>query len=185
MTKVSREKIIDAARELFREKGYAGASMQDLADMVGLRKASLYMRFPNKESLVPEVLNTTLEETFDLPDIGSADWRAAYEQIIRSIANSLTARKRCVGFHLAYGIGEDTPLAKQSVKDFFQGHRDRMTEVLEKGMPRDEASVLAADALVRLEGATLLLALFNERDAMDRAIDATLAALPATEKQGV
>ena len=60
MTKVSRDKIIHAARELFREKGYAGASMQDLADEVGLRKASLYMRFPNKESLVPEVLKSQI-----------------------------------------------------------------------------------------------------------------------------
>ncbi|NTJ42795.1 TetR/AcrR family transcriptional regulator [Agrobacterium larrymoorei] len=183
MTKVSRDKIIHAARELFREKGYAGASMQDLADEVGLRKASLYMRFPNKESLVPEVLDSTLEETFDIPDIDRVEWRKAFEMIVLSIAKSLSERKRCVGFHLAYGIGEDTPLAKQAVKDFFQGHRDRMTEVLEKGMPREKAEILAADALVRLEGATLLLALFDEREAMDRAVSATLDSLPEPGKR--
>src|SRR5680860_816646 len=34
--------IIDAAAEVFHEKGYAGASIQDVADAVGILKGSLY-----------------------------------------------------------------------------------------------------------------------------------------------
>ena len=48
--------------------------MQNLANRVGLQKASLYMRFPNKEALVPEVLNLTLSETFDHLDVEGAEW---------------------------------------------------------------------------------------------------------------
>lgn len=177
MTKVSKEKIIQEARELFREKGYVGASMQDLADKVGLRKASLYMRFPNKEALVPEVLSLTLQETFARPEISSSDWYTAYEAVVRAIAGSLMDRKRCVGFHLAYGVGDDTPVAKEAVRTFFQAHRDRMTDILEKAMPRDAASILATDALATLEGATLLLAVFDDPAAMERAIDTVLAAV--------
>lgn len=177
MTKVSKEKIIREARELFREKGYVGASMQDLADKVGLRKASLYMRFPNKEALVPDVLGLTLDETFSQPDIASSDWYTAYEALVRAIADSLMDRRRCVGFHLAYGVGDDTPIAKQAVRAFFEAYRDRMTDILEKAMPRQLASVTAADALVRLEGATLLLAVFDDQTAMERAVDAVLAAV--------
>lgn len=177
MTKVSREKIIQEARELFREKGYVGASMQDLADKVGLRKASLYMRFPNKEALVPEVLSLTLDETFTQPDIDGSDWYGAYESVVRAIASSLTDRKRCVGFHLAYGVGDDTPIAKEAVRNFFQAHRDRMTDILAKAMPRDVASIIATDALVRLEGATLLLSVFDDADAMERAVAAVMAAV--------
>lgn len=47
--KVARTEIVKAAQELFRQCGYAGASMQALATRVGLQKASLYMRFENKE----------------------------------------------------------------------------------------------------------------------------------------
>lgn len=177
MTKVSKEKIVLEARELFREKGYVGASMQDLADKVGLRKASLYMRFPNKEALVPEVLSLTLDETFSQPDIEASDWYTAYEAVVRAIADSLMDRKRCVGFHLAYGVGDDTPIAKETVRNFFQSHRDRMTAILEKAMPRDIASITATDALVRLEGATLLLAVFEDRGPMERVVDAVLAAV--------
>ncbi|MGI2032908.1 TetR/AcrR family transcriptional regulator [Rhizobium panacihumi] len=173
--KVSKEQITAAARDLFREKGYAGASMQDLADRVGLRKASLYMRFPNKEALVPEVLEMTLHETFSQPGINNADWKVAYETVIRSIAETLTDRQRCVGFHLAYGIGEDTPVAKQAVRAFFQAHLDRMSDILAKTMQRDTAVIIAADDLARLEGATLHLALFDDPTAMNRAVDVALA----------
>ncbi|MEB2844930.1 TetR family transcriptional regulator [Rhizobiales bacterium RZME27] len=172
--KVSKDEIILAARELFREKGYAGASMQDLADRVGLRKASLYMRFPNKEALVPEVLEMTLNTTFSQPGISSPDWKTAYEAVIRSIAAALTDRHRCVGFHLAYGIGDDTPLAKQAVRDFFRSHLDRMTDILARAMPRETATIIAADDLARLEGATLHLALFDDPTSMKRAVDLAL-----------
>lgn len=173
--KVAKADIILAARELFREKGYAGASMQDLADRVGLRKASLYMRFPNKEALVAEVLNITLDEMFLDCVMERADWDSDYEFIVRSMATTLNHRKRCVGLHLAYGVGDDTPAAKAAVRVFFQSYRDRLTEILSRAIPREIAVVLAADALVRIEGATLLLSLFDDLGAMNRAVDAVLA----------
>jgi TetR/AcrR family transcriptional regulator, transcriptional repressor for nem operon len=173
--KVAREGIVSAARELFRRKGYVGASMQDLAEEVGLKKASLYMRFPNKEALVPEVLDFTLRETLDLPDIGDQPWEIAYERLIRAIARDLSTRKRCVGMHLAYGVGDDTPIAKEAVRVFFQSLRNSLAAILARAMPQQMAETLAGDALVRLEGATLLIAVFDETDTMDRAVAAVLA----------
>ncbi|WP_245581881.1 hypothetical protein [Phyllobacterium phragmitis] len=41
-------------------------------------------------------------------------------------------------------------------------------------MPWKIAETIAADALVRLEGATLLLALFDDSHAMERVVDAVL-----------
>jgi TetR/AcrR family transcriptional regulator, transcriptional repressor for nem operon len=173
--KVAREDIVSAARELFRQKGYVGASMQDLADQVGLKKASLYMRFPNKEALVPEVLDLMLKETLDLPEIADQSWETAYERVVRAIADNLTIRKRCVGMHLAYGVGDETPVAKEAVRVFFQSLRNGLSGILVRAMPQKAAETLAADALVRLEGATLLIAVFDETDTMDRAVRAVLA----------
>lgn len=165
-----------AARELFRDKGYAGASMQDLAQRIGLKKASLYMRFANKEALVPEVMELLLRETLsdaDIDDAG-ADWYAAYSALVRSLAGTLSERKRCVGLHLAYGMGDETPIARQAVCAFFLSLRARMTAILAEKMPRGRAETLAADALVRLEGATLMIAVFNDVTPMERAVEAVL-----------
>jgi AcrR family transcriptional regulator len=44
--------IFAAAVSIFRKKGYHAASMQDLADAVGLQKASLYYYVSSKEDLL-------------------------------------------------------------------------------------------------------------------------------------
>jgi TetR/AcrR family transcriptional regulator, cholesterol catabolism regulator len=41
--------IIDAAASVFARRGFHGASTQDIADVLGVRQASLYYYFPSKE----------------------------------------------------------------------------------------------------------------------------------------
>ena len=49
------DEIIDAAASVFAERGYHGASTQDVADRLGMRQASLYYYFPSKESALEQV----------------------------------------------------------------------------------------------------------------------------------
>jgi AcrR family transcriptional regulator len=41
--------ILDAAASIFARRGFHGASTQDIADVLGVRQASLYYYFPSKE----------------------------------------------------------------------------------------------------------------------------------------
>lgn len=50
-----RAKIVDAAARVFAERGYHGASTQDIADLLGMRQASLYYYFASKEAALEEV----------------------------------------------------------------------------------------------------------------------------------
>lgn len=43
------EEIMDAAARVFAGKGFHGASTQDIADVLGIKQASLYHYFPSKE----------------------------------------------------------------------------------------------------------------------------------------
>lgn len=52
----SAHRICAAALEHFAERGYDGASLNEVAEMVGMRKASLYAHFKNKDALFLEVL---------------------------------------------------------------------------------------------------------------------------------
>src|SRR5258706_15276728 len=56
----TRSQIVRVARELIQTRSYLGFSFQDIADRVGIRKASLYHHFPSKEALGVEVLRETL-----------------------------------------------------------------------------------------------------------------------------
>lgn len=51
-----RERVIQQARELFLEQGYAAASMQQIADAVGVNKATLYHYFRDKQALFIAVM---------------------------------------------------------------------------------------------------------------------------------
>jgi len=53
----SKRQILDCAARVFREKGYAAASLRDIASAVGMRTASMYYHFGSKDEIVAEVLN--------------------------------------------------------------------------------------------------------------------------------
>ena len=52
-----RAEMIAAAARLFSERGYHGASIQHLADALGLQKGSVYAHIGSKEELLFEVVN--------------------------------------------------------------------------------------------------------------------------------
>jgi TetR/AcrR family transcriptional regulator len=56
-----KDAILDEATRLFAERGYEGTSMADLAERVGLRKASLFHHFASKEQLRKAVLERLVQ----------------------------------------------------------------------------------------------------------------------------
>lgn len=59
---VSREDIIRAAAQVFRERGFHGTTMQQIADAVGLQKGSLYHHISSKEELLHDVMMAGLTQ---------------------------------------------------------------------------------------------------------------------------
>ena len=57
-----RRSILDAAAKVLAGKGYAGMTLQDVADEIGIYAASIYYYFPSREDLVREVAFMALEK---------------------------------------------------------------------------------------------------------------------------
>jgi AcrR family transcriptional regulator len=57
----TRKRILDAAARAFRDKGYAGTRLADVAELAGMRTGSLYYHFKTREELVDEVLRLGLQ----------------------------------------------------------------------------------------------------------------------------
>lgn len=62
--KGTEEKILIAARQVFIEKGLAGARMQDIADKAEINKAMLHYYFKNKEMLFEVIFRETAGKLF-------------------------------------------------------------------------------------------------------------------------
>ena len=52
--------ILDAALEVFGERGLAGAKLDDIAKRAGVSKGTIYLYFPNKEELFREVVRAVV-----------------------------------------------------------------------------------------------------------------------------
>ena len=58
---MTREDILEAAAQVFRQKGFHGASMNDIAEAVSLQKASLYHHVSSKPEILLEILDRALQ----------------------------------------------------------------------------------------------------------------------------
>ena len=70
----TREEILEAALDLFSVNGYEATSISQLADAVGIRKASLYSHFANKQDILDTVVEIVLREYADHSIFVRADW---------------------------------------------------------------------------------------------------------------
>ncbi len=59
----TRARILDAAAKIFRERGYAGARLTDIAAAAGMQAGSLYYHFESREDLVAELVRAAWERT--------------------------------------------------------------------------------------------------------------------------
>lgn len=55
-TATNKEKILYTAIELFAQKGYSSVSMREIAGRVGIKAASIYNHFKNKEFILEEIM---------------------------------------------------------------------------------------------------------------------------------
>jgi DNA-binding transcriptional regulator YbjK len=72
------DEILQAAIEIFHQKGYAAASIQDVADTVGVLKGSLYHYIDSKEDLLARIFEGSgLARSRAPPSTGCASSPAA------------------------------------------------------------------------------------------------------------
>jgi AcrR family transcriptional regulator len=88
--RLRKEEIVAEATRLFAERGYDGASMGDLAERVGLRKASLFHHFPSKDVLYGIVLEQLLEGVKSVM-LAAAASEGSFEERLDALSDALTA----------------------------------------------------------------------------------------------
>lgn len=93
-----REEIVQAARTLFREKGYHGTTIRDIAQKSGILSGSLYTHIHSKEDLLFEITNDVADQFLEgLQSVVAADldavdrFRRALQAHIDVVARNLDA----------------------------------------------------------------------------------------------
>lgn len=70
----TREQIVETALDLFSVYGYEATSISQIADAVGIRKASLYSHFGSKQEILETVIDVVLTGYAEHSIFANADW---------------------------------------------------------------------------------------------------------------
>jgi AcrR family transcriptional regulator len=143
------ERILDAAEELFAERGYAGTSLRGVASVVGIRIPSLYNHFESKEALYAAVLERDLRPVFRALsdyDVRGRDDGADPRKLVETLMRVMVEHPRLAGLiqHETLTGGEHlTPMLRSWMTPIF-ARADELVEVGSAGSrwDRDELSLL-------------------------------------------
>ena len=123
-----RKEILHAALRAFREHGYHGTTLDDIAERFGVRKTALYHYFPDKEAILYACHRESLAELDRIirgvRSLGSATDQLAY--VIREHVRVMTDTLE--GSPLAFEV---TALSAERQRDVIAG-RDRYERALRR-----------------------------------------------------
>jgi AcrR family transcriptional regulator len=137
------QQVIHAAIDVFLRYGYARATMADIAKAAGLTRPTLYLSFPDKESIFRAVIETMVEIKFTAIRDGVAR-RAGFDAKLQFACETWGAE----GFEMV--------LANPDAKDMFDigftpvlksylAFEHLLTDIIRKPVEQAGLSVKAAD----------------------------------------
>ena len=70
----TKREILEASLDLFSVQGFEATSISQIASAVGIRKASLYSHFENKQAILDALVKDVLEQYAEHSIFAKADW---------------------------------------------------------------------------------------------------------------
>jgi AcrR family transcriptional regulator len=184
----TKDRMIAAARRLFREHGYLGTALSDVVSESAAPRGSIYFHFPGgKEELASEVI--LLHAGDHIAHINRA---AAATNTARQLIEAFMGRERDELISTDYREGcamapiaiETTPASAQLSDANRRAFQDLITtlaaRLTEKNVPVSRATQLATNVWSSVEGALILSRVLRSPEPFDLAI-ALLAATAETE----
>ncbi|WP_049630379.1 TetR/AcrR family transcriptional regulator [Cellvibrio sp. pealriver] len=172
--KVSREqaaenrgKILQAAAQLFREKGFDGIGIADLMKKVGLTHGGFYGHFASKEDLMSQACDYAVDELLELGQVNNPASAKEGNRYKTFITRYLSGEHRdnpgqgCLMAALGADAARQTPQVKQAFTQSF----NRLLNALIQLLP------LTKTPAARREQAILTMATLVGAQVMARAVD--------------
>ena len=167
------DQILDLAETLIQTRGYSAFSYQDIADGLGIRKASIHYHFHSKADLGIAVIEryigrfdaalTTIADDQSQSSMAMLDY---YVQPYLQFAS--TPDRVCLSGALAGEMLALPPAMRERVDFFFKTHQAWLTKILRRGVTRGEFKLVAPASKVArfvfgaLQGALLVKRTTND-----------------------
>ncbi|MBX5449717.1 TetR/AcrR family transcriptional regulator [Thermogemmatispora sp.] len=133
--------ILQAAEEVFCEKGYHEASIDEIAARVGIAKGTVYLHFPSKEDLLAALFRRDTEQVIaEVEAIAAVPGRSAREKLeeILHLLYGELFKKRTRLFYSMYNSPEMGALLAK--KEQMHAHWEQLTSRLEGLLAEGQAA---------------------------------------------
>jgi AcrR family transcriptional regulator len=157
----TRQALLDAARDVFLERGFEGASVEQIAAAAGFTRGAFYSNFSSKEELFAELVQQQVFEHYR--DMARSRLAAGDSRSLRETADELVEiqsdSSRAWAFQLMLelmSLAARQPEFRDLVAGFWSSTRDLTAEVVKRDSERTSTPLPAdprtlATALIALD----------------------------------
>ena len=157
-----RDQVLCAAAACFRDRGFHGASMAELARRAGMSVGHIYHYFENKEAIVEAIVERDLARSLAFLDelARASDASAAILDLVQESLSHPAGRERMLLRMEVLAEASRTPRVAAKVREADALARQRFLEVLRsqpafRNVPEHDLNARADGIVAILEGLTL------------------------------
>ncbi|MCB4799976.1 TetR/AcrR family transcriptional regulator [Neotamlana laminarinivorans] len=165
--KVVDKDMLIGLSKVFRDKGYEGASLKELAEITGLKKASLYHRFPKGKQQMAEAVFTHIDEwvranIFSVLNDKSKTPQIRLKNGLMNIKKLYAGGKESCIFN-AFSKETGMSLFEESIKNSMVEWVKAFTEIgLELMLPIKKSKAYAIQTLIEIQGSLIVTKGLND-----------------------
>ncbi len=175
--KVSADEVVKSSMRVFWKQGYHQTSMNDLAEACGLQKASLYHHFPKGKEQIMEAVLELLYKGYK-----NSLFAIAYDESMEvkeklnlfkefSYKTFFDASDGCLMGNIALETVSMNENFALYFRKFFNDWIDALANVFKTRYTEEEAILQAKDAVAQVEGAVMLMKVFQDKSYLERALE--------------
>jgi len=158
--------ILEAARQIFAERGLSDARMEDIASACGLSKGTVYLYYKNKDDLIEGLLQALFSQLLiHLQTLLTQDTLTVTERLMAYVEGTITlmevdASMMNIAYEF-YAIASRRSTIRDYLAGYFGDYRRVLEGLFSQGMASGEyaqldSSQTAITFIALLEGFTLL-----------------------------
>ena len=185
---ITRKKILEAAAELFKTKGFGATSINNLLEATGLKKGSLYFHFPSKDAIALAILEQARTGFFVFLDAALSGTTPG-AQLDNFLNKVLKIHKKtgfiggCIFGNTALEMADSESDFAAFIEQVFEEWIKKLGMVITKAQVLGEvrndlpADLLAGHMVAAIEGAIMLARLKKDEKPLSDALVAIRALL--------
>ena len=156
------QEIVDAALDVFTERGFAAARLEEIAARAGVSKGTLYLYFPNKEELFKAVVRSAIVPNLEMAEHLLHDFPGPSMEILARLLEGIGGRIMATKIGgipklMIAEAGNFPDLARFYFDEVIARGFRVIGAVLERGIARGEFRPVDVEHSVRLVIAPLLM----------------------------